>query len=246
MIISRSIHVAISGTTSFFLGRSSIPSYVSVHACVLSCFIHVWLFATLWTVAHQASLSTGFSRQEYWSRLPFPSPGDVLDPVIETVFHISCTGIGKVMLIVCTLDTIRWKWHFIYPGYLPNLIMRKKKNKTPNSHRKASYKIPQKYSKLSRSSKRSLRNCYSQGETKYNVVCTTRSWKSASWSSSHVKKKGNGHLLVSSLFTFRKCFHHLLSEVRKHLSNPALIINPYCWKFALGIWNHMYIEFNQV
>ena len=82
------------------------------------------------------------------------------------------------MLIVCTLDTIRWKWHFIYPGYLPNLIMRKKKNKTPNSHRKASYKIPQKYSKLSRSSKRSLRNCYSQGETKYNVVCTTRSWKS--------------------------------------------------------------------
>ena len=82
------------------------------------------------------------------------------------------------MLIVCTLDTIRWKWHFIYPGYLPNLIMRKKKNKTPNSHRKASYKISQKYSKLSRSSKRSLRNCYSQGETKYNVVCTTRSWKS--------------------------------------------------------------------
>ena len=80
------------------------------------------------------------------------------------------------MLIVRTLDTIRWKWHFTYPGYLPNLIMREKK-KPPNSHRKASYKIPQ-YSKLSRSSKRSLRNCYSQGETKYNVVCTTRSWKS--------------------------------------------------------------------
>ena len=44
---------------------------------------HVQLFATLWTVAYQASLSTGFSRQEYWSGLPFPSPGDLPDPGIE-------------------------------------------------------------------------------------------------------------------------------------------------------------------
>ena len=36
---------------------------------------HVWLFVTPWTVAHQAPLSVGFSRQEYWSGLPFPSPG---------------------------------------------------------------------------------------------------------------------------------------------------------------------------
>ena len=43
----------------------------------------VWLFATLWTVAHLAPLSTGFSRQEYWSGLPFPSPGDLPDPGIE-------------------------------------------------------------------------------------------------------------------------------------------------------------------
>ena len=43
----------------------------------------VRLFATLWTVAHQASLSMGFSRQEYWSGLPFPSPGDLPDPGIE-------------------------------------------------------------------------------------------------------------------------------------------------------------------
>ena len=39
--------------------------------------------ATLWTVARQASLSMGFSRQEYWTGLPFPSPGDLLDPGIE-------------------------------------------------------------------------------------------------------------------------------------------------------------------
>ena len=43
----------------------------------------VRLFATLWTVAYQASLSMGFSRQEYWSGLPFPSPGDLPDPGIE-------------------------------------------------------------------------------------------------------------------------------------------------------------------
>ena len=44
---------------------------------------HVRLFATLWTVAHQAPLSTVFSRQEYWSGLPFPSPGDLPNPGIE-------------------------------------------------------------------------------------------------------------------------------------------------------------------
>ena len=38
---------------------------------------NVWLFATLWTVAYQAPPSMGFSRQEYWSGLPFPSPGDL-------------------------------------------------------------------------------------------------------------------------------------------------------------------------
>ena len=37
----------------------------------------------LWTVACQASVSMGFSRQEYWSGLPFPSPGDLSDPGIE-------------------------------------------------------------------------------------------------------------------------------------------------------------------
>ena len=43
----------------------------------------VRLFATPWTVAYQAPLSLGFSRQEYWSGLPFPSPGNLPDPGIE-------------------------------------------------------------------------------------------------------------------------------------------------------------------
>ena len=46
---------------------------------------HVQLFVTPWTVAHQAPPSMGFSRQEYWSGLPFPSPGDLPDPGIEPV-----------------------------------------------------------------------------------------------------------------------------------------------------------------
>ena len=43
----------------------------------------VQLFVTPWTVAHQAPPSMGFSRQEYWSGLPFPSPGDLPNPGIE-------------------------------------------------------------------------------------------------------------------------------------------------------------------
>ena len=44
---------------------------------------HVWLFATPWAVGHQAPASMRFSRQEYWSGLPFPSPADLPDPGIE-------------------------------------------------------------------------------------------------------------------------------------------------------------------
>ena len=44
---------------------------------------HVQLFVTPWTVAHQAPPSMGFSRQGYWSGMPFPSPGDLPDPGIE-------------------------------------------------------------------------------------------------------------------------------------------------------------------
>ena len=54
-------------------------------SCVLNRFSHVRLFVTPWTVAHQAPLSMGFSRQEYWSGLPLPSPGDLPDSGIELV-----------------------------------------------------------------------------------------------------------------------------------------------------------------
>ena len=58
--------------------------------CLLSSFSHVWLFATLWTIAHQAPLSMRFSRQKYWNGLPCPPPGDLLDPRIEPQSFVSC------------------------------------------------------------------------------------------------------------------------------------------------------------
>ena len=60
------------------MGKSEL-SYIAVW-CVVSHFSRVQLSATLWTIAHQAPLSMGFSRQEYWSELPCPPPGDLPDP----------------------------------------------------------------------------------------------------------------------------------------------------------------------
>ena len=53
------------------------------HSSMLSCFNLLQLCAIPWTVARQAPLSIGFSRQEGWSGLPFPTPGDLTDPGIE-------------------------------------------------------------------------------------------------------------------------------------------------------------------
>ena len=58
-----------------------LVSRVSGYVCVLSQLLSN--FATLWTVAHQASLSMEFSQREYWSMLPFAPPGDLLHPGIE-------------------------------------------------------------------------------------------------------------------------------------------------------------------
>ena len=58
-------------------------------ACLLSC---VQLLVTPWTVACEAPLSMGFSRQEYWRELPFPTLGDPPDQWIEPVSWVSCIG----------------------------------------------------------------------------------------------------------------------------------------------------------
>ena len=67
---------------TFVSSRSTVPdARVKVKVKLLS---RVQLFAIPWTVAYQALWSMGFSRQEYWSGLPFPSPGDLPNPGIES------------------------------------------------------------------------------------------------------------------------------------------------------------------
>ena len=69
---------------SFFLTqKKNLCSLYS--ACVLSCFSFVQLYVTSWTIAHQGLLSMGYSRQEYWSRLPFLPPGNLPNLGIEPV-----------------------------------------------------------------------------------------------------------------------------------------------------------------
>ena len=63
--------------------------------CVLSLFSHVWLFSTLGTVVFHAPLSMGFSRQEYWSGLPCPPPGDLPSPGTEPTSLLSPALVGR-------------------------------------------------------------------------------------------------------------------------------------------------------
>ena len=82
-------------------------SILQTHACMLSRFSRVSLFATLLTVACQASLSMGFSRQEYWSGLPCPSPRDLPNPGIELTSLTSSALAGRFFSTSAT-----WKAHF--------------------------------------------------------------------------------------------------------------------------------------
>ena len=77
---SRFIHVVPNSGISF-LKLNNIPTYYNDGGGLVAKLCPT--LATPWMVAHQAPLSMGFSRQEYRSRLPFPSPGDLPDPGIE-------------------------------------------------------------------------------------------------------------------------------------------------------------------
>ena len=75
-----------------------------MYACMLTCLSGVQLFVNLWTGACQAPLSMGFSRQEYWSRLPCPPPGDLPDPRIEPVSLMSPALAGEFFDISATWE----------------------------------------------------------------------------------------------------------------------------------------------
>ena len=94
-----------------------------IYMKMLSHFSHVQLFATLCTVAHQAPLSMGFSRQEYWSRLLFPSPGDLPNQEIEPMSLMSPALAGRFFNTRSTWDAPLPLSNFIYsPGQQGNLV----------------------------------------------------------------------------------------------------------------------------
>ena len=79
-----------------------------IRCAVLSGFSHFPLFATPWTVAHQAPLSMGFSRQEYWSGLPFPPPGDLPDSGTELMSPTSSALAGRFFTTGATWEARLW------------------------------------------------------------------------------------------------------------------------------------------
>ena len=76
---------------------------------MLSCFSCVQLSVTPWTIAHQAPLSMGFSRQEYWSGLPCPPPVDLPNPGIEPTSFMFLALAGGFFT---TSATLKWESPF--------------------------------------------------------------------------------------------------------------------------------------
>ena len=113
-----------------------------VYACVLSCFSRIPLFSTIWTVAHQAPLSTGFSKQEYWSELPYPSPGDLPNPGIKPTSLTSPALAGGFF----TTSTTWEAQYSIYKHYFSAKLF---ESKLQTSHRFTS-KTLNKYRPLTR------------------------------------------------------------------------------------------------
>ena len=99
-----------------------------IHVCCtrakpLQC---VWLCVTLWATACQARLSMGFSRQEYWSRLPPSPPGDLPDPGIEPASLMSPSLVGRVFTTSAARETQTYlHWVNQRQGYSLRLYMNK-------------------------------------------------------------------------------------------------------------------------
>ena len=105
-------------------GWVNLTLYIFMRVRMLSCFSRVWLFVTLWTVAHQALLSMGFSRQEYWTGFPCPPPGGLPNPGIAprspTLKEDSLpseppgnTGVGSLALLQGIFLTQELTWDLL-------------------------------------------------------------------------------------------------------------------------------------
>ena len=104
-------------------------------AWVLSHFSHVWLFATLWTIARQAPLSMGFSRENYSSGLPCPPPGDPPNWGIKPESHVSFIGRRVLYLGSLTprLRDLQILWKIIHPEFHKTLAWGPRKKEDVSS-----------------------------------------------------------------------------------------------------------------
>ena len=94
-------------------------------ACMCSCSVSqsCLTLSTPWTVAHQVPLAMGFPRQECWSGLPCPSPGDLSSPGIQPVSPVSCTGDSLTLSHVGSPTSLPGsRCVFVLPAPLPDLI----------------------------------------------------------------------------------------------------------------------------
>ena len=96
-------------------------------ACMLHHVSHVQLPMTLWAVTLQASLSLGFSGQEYWSGLPCPPPGDLPDPGIEPASPVSPVLQADSLLLshwgsTKKVTLLAWNNHFVYDLLVPTSL----------------------------------------------------------------------------------------------------------------------------
>ena len=138
---SASLHLCPKGEhteyNSILLNSRDVVFYV----CVISHFSCVQFFATLWTIAHQAPLSMGFSRQKYWSGLLCPPPGDLPNPGIEPIsltspalaggfFTTSTTWEACLMLYVSHnyAEHLKFICYLLYVSYISIKLGRKKRS----------------------------------------------------------------------------------------------------------------------
>ena len=90
---SNPANITIKWVTWAFWLPSAYKGYMRFYTVLCVCascrFSSIWLSVTLWTVTHQAPLSMRFSSQEYWTRLPYPPPGDLPNPRIKPAYLTS-------------------------------------------------------------------------------------------------------------------------------------------------------------
>ena len=117
--------------SSLLLAKSSLLLAKRVCVCVCQSLSCVQLFVIPWTIGHQAPLTMEFSRQEYWSQVPFPSPGDLPNPGIKSgssAFQADSlpsespiTLTFNLSLSLCLCVTI----HYFYNCLQASIIIRK-------------------------------------------------------------------------------------------------------------------------